>query len=61
MISASGFTDAAVSNVRKALTAKTVILVELQEIVQALEQQASMTAVLKEKVRAAIMSTTATL
>lgn len=55
IVSASGFTDAAVSNVRKALTMKTVALVELREIVQALELHFAVGAMLREKVRAAII------
>ena len=55
VISASGFTEPAVSCVRQALTMKTVILVELQEIVRALEERTSVANLLQEKIRSAII------
>lgn len=55
VISASGFTPAAVSTARDALNATTIILCELSEIVRALELRRPLGDVLREKVRAALL------
>lgn len=54
LISASGYTDAAVSICRDALTKTTVVLWDLKEIVLLLEQQRSFPDVLRKKIVAAI-------
>ncbi len=53
IISASGYTDAAVDTCRQALSHKIVVLVELREIVRILEQQIDLRAFFKAKINAA--------
>jgi restriction endonuclease Mrr len=52
-ISASGYHDSAVAEYKTALTHKTVILVELQEIVRALEHETDLPELIRQKLRAA--------
>jgi restriction system protein len=54
LVSASGYTAPAIRNARQALTQKTLVLVELSEVVRALELRRSVRALLREKVIAAI-------
>lgn len=53
IISASGFTSAAIDTTREALSAKVVVLCELREIVQTFVDDTSLTDVLRKKIRAA--------
>lgn len=54
-ISNSGYTDPAVTTCREALQQKVVVLCKLEEIVQLLDSEASLQALLKDKVHAAIV------
>lgn len=54
LISASGYTAAAIRSARQALTQKTLILVELAEVVRALEARHSIRELLRSKIIAAI-------
>jgi restriction endonuclease Mrr len=55
LISNSGYSPAAIADCRDALRTKTVVLVELREIVQALTLERSVGALLTKKVRAAAL------
>jgi restriction endonuclease Mrr len=54
IISASGFTDAAINTCREALIHKVIVLCSLEEMVRALEQEANIVDLFREKVHAAI-------
>lgn len=54
-ISSSGYTEPAVTTCRDALHQKVVVLCKLEEIVQLLDSEASLRALLKDKVHAAIV------
>lgn len=53
IVSASGYTEAAIDTCRQALSQKVVVLVELREIVRALERQMDLRAFFKAKINAA--------
>lgn len=53
IISASGFTSAAIETTREALSSKVVVLCELKEIVQTFIDDTSLTEILRKKIRAA--------
>jgi len=54
-ISASSFTEPAIKTCRESLTHATIVLCELREITLALEQEADLVTLLKEKIQAAIV------
>jgi restriction system protein len=53
VISASGYTDAAIATCREALSQKTIVLCELKEIVMLLENERDLPAMLRQKLQAA--------
>lgn len=54
-ISSYGYTEPAITTCKDAMPLKTVVLCSLEEIVQILEEQASLRELLKEKIRAAVI------
>lgn len=55
IISASGYTDAAIYQCTSALAHKVVVLCDLQEFYMALEQEQNLVAILREKIKSAII------